>query len=115
MLNFKPKPTKWVLALVEALEKRGVELVIEHSDGHKHVDIYIPADKLYIEVDGMPHSTNVKKIIADLNRDYFSHKEGFFTKHITNEAIDTNLDEIADAIANVARNAPNKIGENLRA
>lgn len=50
----------------------------------------------------------------DLNRDYFSFKEGFFTKHITNEAIDTHLEEIADAIAHVAHNAPNKIGKNLK-
>jgi very-short-patch-repair endonuclease len=65
-------------------------------------------------VDGIPHSTNVKKIIADFNRDYFSFKDGFFTKHITNEAIETHLEQIADAIAKVAQNAPNKIGENLK-
>ncbi len=106
-------PTKQVLALAEALKQRGVILEIEHWDGHKHIDIYIPNDHLYIEVDGVPHSTNVKQIIADLNRDYFSFKDGFYTKHITNELIDYHLDEIADAITTVAKNAPNKIGENL--
>lgn len=106
-------PTKQVLALAGALKQRGVILEIEHWDGHKHIDIYIPNDHLYIEVDGVPHSTNVKQIIADLNRDYFSFKDGFYTKHITNELIDNHLDEIADAITTVAKNAPNKIVENL--
>lgn len=113
MRNFKPKPTKQVLMLADALRKRNVVLEVEHPDGHKHVDIYIPADKLYIEVDGVPHATKVKQIIADFNRDYFSHKEGFFTKHITNELIMNHLEEIADAIAKVAENAPNKMGERL--
>jgi very-short-patch-repair endonuclease len=107
-------PTEHEVKLTEALRKRGVELEVHHWDGYKHVDIYIPKDNLYIEVDGMHHITRPDRIISDFNRDYFSFKEGFFTKHITNEAIDTNLDEIADAIAHVANNAPNKIGENLK-
>lgn len=106
-------PTEHEIKLTEALRNRGVELEVHHGDGHKHVDIYIPKDNLYIEVDGMHHITRPDRIISDFNRDYFSFKEGFFTKHITNEAIDTHLDEIADAIAKVAQNAPNKIGENL--
>ena len=106
-------PTKQTIALIEALQKRGIELMIEHWDGHKHIDIYIPKDNLYIEVDGLSHHTNPEQIIADFNRDYFSFKNGFFTKHITNESIEIHLEEIADAIAHVANNAPNKIGENL--
>lgn len=106
-------PTKYEIALTEALQKRGVELKIQHWDGHKHIDIFIPKDNLYIEVDGVQHITRPERIISDFNRDYFSFKNGFFTKHITNEAIDSHLEEIADAIAQVANNAPNKMGENL--
>lgn len=106
-------PTKQVVMLVDALKQRGVVLELEHWDGHKHVDIYIPNDNLYIEVDGVPHSTDFKTIISDFNRDYFSFKDGFFTKHITNEHIENHLDEVADAIAKVAQNAPNRMGENL--
>ncbi len=106
-------PTEHEIKLVEALRKRGVELEVHHWDGHKHVDIYIPKDNLYVEVDGMHHITRPERIISDLNRDYFSFKEGFFTKHITNEAIDTHLEEIVEAIVHVANSAPNKIGENL--
>ena|SRR3989338_8601683 len=107
-------PTEHEVKLVEALRKRGVELEVHHGDGHKHVDIFIPKDNLYIEVDGMHHITRPDRIVSDLNRDYYSFKEGYFTKHITNEAIDSHLDEIATAIAKVAQNAPNKIGENLK-
>lgn len=107
-------PTEHEVKLVEALRKRGMEFEVHHWDGHKHVDVYIPKDNLYIEVDGMPHITRPERIISDFNRDYFSFKEGFFTKHITNEAIDSHLEEIADAIAHVTHNAPNKIGENLK-
>jgi len=107
------KPTKQVMMLADALRQRSVIFEIEKWDGHKHIDIYIPNDNLYIEVDGLPHSTNVKQIISDFNRDYFSFKDGFFTKHITNELIENHLDEIANAIAEVAKNAPNKIGEKL--
>ena len=114
MLKRAPKPTKYVLMLADALRKRGISYVLEHNDGYKHVDIYIPSDKLYIEVDGVPHDTTVKQIISDFNRDYFSFKDGFFTKHITNEHIEKHLDAIANAIAKVAKNAPNKIGKNLK-
>lgn len=106
-------PTDHEDKLVDALRKRGVDLEVHHWDGHKHVDIYIPKDNLYIEVDGIQHIIKPERIISDLNRDYFSFKDGFFTKHVSNEAIDTHLDQIADAIAHVANNAPNKIGENL--
>ena len=108
------EPTKHVLMLADALRKRGVDFELEHWDGYKHVDIYIPKDNLYIEIDGMHHITRPDRIISDFNRDYFSFKEGFFTKRITNEAIETNLDKIADAIAHVANNAPHKMGENLK-
>lgn len=63
--------------LTAALRARGVDFIIHHNDGHKHVDIYIPKDKIYIEVDGIPHTTRPEKIITDFNRDYFSFKEGF--------------------------------------
>ncbi len=98
-------PTEHTLRLVAALHERGIELKTEHWDGHKHIDIYIPEGRLYIEVDGVPHYTNPKQLIADFKRDYFSFKEGYLTKHITNEAIDLHLDEIADAIAFVVKGA----------
>ena len=109
----KKVPTPHTMLLADALVARGVHLELEHWDGHKHVDIYIPQDNLYIEVDGVPHYTQVERMISDFNRDYFSFRSGYFTKHITNEAIDTHLEAIANAIAKVAGSAPNAMGENL--
>jgi very-short-patch-repair endonuclease len=110
---FNVKPTKQVLKLADALAKRGVEFELEHSDGHKHIDIYIPKDHLYIEVDGLQHYTDHERMISDFNRDYFSFKDGYFTKRITNEMIESHVEEIADAIATVAENAPNRLGERV--
>ena len=104
----KNVPTKQVLLLVEALEKRGVEgIETEHWDGHKHIDIYIPNVQLYIEVDGVQHYTSPKQIVSDLNRDHFSDNDEFFTKHIPNELIDTHLEEIADALVSVIKKRKN--------
>jgi very-short-patch-repair endonuclease len=107
-------PTEHAARLAEALGLRGVLVEEEHYDGHKHVDIYIPAGNLYIEVDGVPHYTRPDQLIADFHRDYFSFKEGFFTKHITNESIDTHLDKIADAIAQIVKEGPLMMEGNLK-
>lgn len=40
-MNRNPIPTKQVNELGEALQKRGIAVILEHSDGHKHVDIAI--------------------------------------------------------------------------
>ena len=97
------KTTKQTTLLAIALEERGIRVKLEHWDGHKHVDIFIPAVGMYIEVDGMPHYTSPKQIIQDLQRDHFSNDDGFFTKHIPNELIETHLKEIADAIETVVK------------
>ena len=97
----KNLPTKHAQLLIEALEKRGIKVESEHWDGHKHVDIFVPAINMYIEVDGAPHYLNPEQIIRDFQRDFFSSEEGFFTKHIPNELIDTHLDTMADAIKKV--------------
>ena len=99
-------PTQHAQKLAIALMARGLEIQTEYWDGHKHVDLYVPAGRLYLEVDGTPHYTLPKQLIADFKRDYFSFKEGFLTKHITNEAIDSHLDEIADAITFVVNEGP---------
>ena len=93
--------TKQTIVLVEALKKRGVHVTTEHWDGHKHVDIFIPAVGMYIEIDGLPHYTSPKQIISDFQRDHFSDTEGFVTKHIPNKLIETHLEEMADAIAEI--------------
>ena len=109
----KKVSTPQALALAEALRKRGIDLLLEHWDGHKHVDIYIPKAKIYIEVDGTQHDMKLRQAISDFNRDYFSYKEGYFTKHITNAEIDVHLEKIADIITQVVEEASGKMGEHL--
>jgi len=96
-----PIPTKQVYELAGALQKRGVEVVLEHSDGHKHVDISILSAKIFIEVDGMHHLIDPEQIIQDFKRDHFSDGDDFDTIRIPNELLKTHLDQIADAIAKV--------------
>lgn len=109
----KKVSTKQTLELADALRKRGLYPELEHWDGHKHVDMFIPKARIYIEIDGAQHDVKAKQVVADFNRDYFSHKEGFFTKHITNEEIKEHLELIADAIVFVVKEGMNHIGENL--
>jgi very-short-patch-repair endonuclease len=97
------QPTRHALALAEELQKRGVQLEMEYWDGHKHVDIYIPAAKICIEINGLQHYTNPEQIAADLQRAHFSDGDGRRTMTITNQLIDSRLSEIADAIGQIAR------------
>lgn len=87
--------------LTEALQKRGVEVKPQYWDGHKHVDIFIPCANLYIEIDGLQHYTDPHQFMADLNRDHYSSDGKFFTKHISNQLIETHLEEIADTIKSI--------------
>jgi very-short-patch-repair endonuclease len=100
-MNRNPIPTKQVNELGEALQKRGIGVVLEHSDGHKHVDIAILSAKIFIEVDGIHHLTDPEQIIRDFKRDHFSDGDDFDTIHIPNELLKTHLDQIADAITKV--------------
>lgn len=97
------KPTKQAIALKEALERRGLSVVSEYWDKHKHVDLFIPQAKMYIEIDGLQHFTDAKQIVADLKRDHYSDDEGYSTKRFSNQLIDTHVEDIADAIAQIAK------------
>lgn len=94
-------PTNHALLLASELEKRGVQVLLEHWDGHKHMDMFIPGVNICLEIDGLKHYVNPSQIISDLHRDYYSNREEIFTKHIPNELIDTHVEEIADAIKTV--------------
>ncbi len=97
----KKVPTEQTAKLADALRARNVRIAVEHWDGHKHIDIFVPDARLYIEVDGLQHFVDPDQILTDLRRDHFSDGDDFSTLRITNQLIDTHLDEIADAIAGV--------------
>jgi len=94
-------PTKQALALASALEKRGIKVELEHWDGHKHVDVFVPATGLYVEIEGLQHFVNSQQISADFMRDHYSDAEKHPTFRITNQLVETHLEEIADAVANL--------------
>ena len=97
------KITPQARKLSAALDARGIKNKLEQYDGHKHVDISIPWASLDIEIDGKQHSLNPNQLYVDLEREEYSHEDGFETKRYTNEEIDTDVERIADALAEVAR------------
>lgn len=96
--------SKEALDLHHALEEKGIDTILEHNDGHKTVDIYIPIAKLYIEVDGLPHYTKAEQIISDFDRDHYSDTDGFRTFRIPNEIVIHHLEKVCLAILGVVRN-----------
>jgi len=101
-------PTKYSLELADALRFRGIDVELEYWDGHKHIDIYIPKVSIYIEIDGMHHFIDPNQIEADFKREFYSEGSNIDTFHIPNEIIYAHLNEIADAIAKVAKDRISK-------
>ncbi|MEK7556063.1 MAG: DUF559 domain-containing protein [Patescibacteria group bacterium] len=91
--------TKIAYELGTALREKGIKLELEHWDGHKHVDIFIPSAGLCIEVDGAQHYTNADQILRDLERAHYSDDDGQRTMHIPNEIVTTHFKKVVDAIA----------------
>lgn len=103
IINKHPKPTEEAKILKDSLVKRGIKVYVELHDGYKHIDLAIPKAKINIEVDGIKHLVDPKQILADLNRGYYSHKNGYNTIHIQNEMIHKHLEDIADALAEASK------------
>lgn len=80
------QPTLEARKLGKKLEQLGNwEVIFEHYDGYKTVDIRLPGPKIDIEVDGLQHSMTKQQALSDLKRTYYSYKkDGFITLHIPN-------------------------------
>lgn len=106
-------PTQEALKLYNALKDRDIKSDLEVWDGHKSVDLSIQWAELDIEIDGLQHFIDPKQIHSDLERSYWTQeRDGFDTIHIPNILINNYLDEIADALAKVARDRLEDIKEN---
>jgi len=103
MVNKQNEPTPQAKKLHDALKERGIYNELEPFDGYKHVDIHIPWAKLNLEIDGRYHLTDPEHLFRDLERDSYSHLDGIDTIRIPNFYVESHLDEIANAIADVAR------------
>jgi very-short-patch-repair endonuclease len=95
------RPTKEALLLNRELNKAGILTELEHWDGHKHVDIYVPTGKLYIEIDGEQHYTSVTQISSDFRRDHYSELEGYRTFRIPSFVVEKKLKTITKAILEI--------------
>jgi very-short-patch-repair endonuclease len=103
MVNKQNEPTPQAKRLHEALNKRDIHNELEFDDGYKHTDISIPWARLNLEINGKYHLTDPEHLFRDLERDSYSRLDGIDTIRIPNFYIDSHLDEIANAIAEVAR------------
>lgn len=98
---YKVQPTENALLLNNALNAVGIETKLEHWDGHKHIDIFIPKGKIYIEIDGPQHYTSPRQIVSDFQRDHYSDDDGFHTMHIPNEVVQKHAMKIARAMKKI--------------
>ena len=89
--------------LQKALEDLGVHVLTQVSDRHKHIDLAIPTAKINIEVDGPKHLTDADQIVKDLLRSHYSDDLGYYTIHIPNHFIHSDLEKIAKALAEAAK------------
>ena len=96
------KPTVEENLLKRELENLGVRVRSQVSDGHKHIDLAIPDAKINIEVDGPRHWTNANQIVSDLERSHGSDDLGYYTIHISNDHINSDVKKIANALAKAA-------------
>lgn len=97
------EPTEEEKKLKKALEDLGVFVLAQVPDGHKHIDLAIPAAKINIEVDGPKHLTNANQIVKDLLRSHYSDDLGYFTIHIPNDHINSDLEKIARALGEATK------------
>lgn len=105
-MTFKVSPE--AKTLFDALIQTGIFAELEYWDGHKHIDIFIPSAKLYIEVDGLPHLLNPKQIASDFLRDHYSDDDGFNTLRIPNIVVKEKLNGVVKAILKIVADTESK-------
>lgn len=104
MLHPQPPASPQAKVLYKELKKRGINCILEFWDDYKHIDITIPESKIHIELNGSRHYIDPRQIMADLKRAKYSAKDNDFgTISIPNFFIDKHLEEVAEAIAQVAK------------
>ena len=89
--------------LYKALRKRNVKAKLEYWDGHKHIDIYLPASRLSIEIDGQQHYLDPNQLISDARRACSSCYRQALTLHIPNLIVEKYLGRLADTLATAAK------------
>lgn len=112
MSGMHRRSTPQAIKLKDELERRGIIVVAEKWDGHKHIDLVIHRSRLNIEVDGKQHYQDAKQILADIKRSHYSDFKGYDTFHVPNVFIDNarDLTKVADALAEAATIQARRLG-----
>lgn len=111
------EPTQEERDLKKALEDLGIRVLSQVKDQyepgkHKTIDLAIPDARINIEVDGPKHLTSAHQIVSDLLRSHYSDDEGYYTIHIPNDYINSDLEKIAKALAEAAKIRIEQINKN---
>lgn len=93
------RPTYYARLLKKYLQKLGVAVQEEVSDGYKHIDLSIDRAKLDIEVDGVHHLTDSQQVLTDIKRSQHSREDGYETIRVHNTDLKHDARGIASAIA----------------
>ena len=73
------------------LGQNNIDALMEVDDGHKSIDLVVETAKLHIEVDGDHHNTDPSQAFSDLQRTYYSLRDGYITLRIPNILVTENL------------------------
>ncbi len=101
--------TKYAQKLAGALRGHGLKVMVEVKDRDedgdtiKTIDITIPEARLNVEVDGRHHVRSAKQILADIKRTETSYEKGYSTIHVTNHDIFSDIEAVANGIAEAAK------------
>ncbi|MFH1978330.1 MAG: hypothetical protein ABIJ92_03320 [Candidatus Aenigmatarchaeota archaeon] len=95
------KPSPEAIKLFEALSSRGITSRLEKVS--PIIDLTIERAKLDIEISDSRHFTDSEQMQKDLERNYWSKREGYEKIHIPRRVIEEHLDKVADSLAKVAK------------
>lgn len=95
------RTTRETLYLFLRLKQNNLNPILEFWDGFKTVDIAIPHANIHIEVDGRQHNTDHLVALADLQRTFFSLKNGITTIRIPNSLVHEGLEDCVDCLTQI--------------
>ncbi len=61
-----------------------------------------------MEIDGLQHYLSANQIMSDIERDYWSYKDGFKTFRVPNFVAMTNYKKVVDALVKICTNSINE-------
>ena len=115
----QPIPTRYALAVYDALVAEGIEcemekdIYVEGDDGetvHYRADIWIPSVCLDIEIDGSHHEVE-PQYVDDVIRETLMEANGIALKRFWNWEVYNDLQQVVDSIKDSCEELENFLGE----